>query len=82
MALIDGTQWYQEAADKVFDDLEYHEFGELKYLQENDPRFHFEAGMVIRNQLREFGFSDDIYGNLDDHYLEILKLVFKKIGLE
>lgn len=78
---ITDTNWYNEAAQKFFDMLEYHEFGELKYWQETDPRFHFGAGMVVRNQLRELGYTDDIYGNLDDHYQEILKLVFEKVGM-
>ena len=80
MALLEGTWWYQEAADKLFDMLEFHELGELKYLQENDPRFHFEAGMWVRNTLRELGYTDDKYGNLDNQYQEIIKLVFKKVG--
>lgn len=82
MALLNGAWWYEEAADKLFDELEYHEFGELKYVQENDPRFHSNGGMWVRNQLRDFGFTDDKYGNLDDHYQSILNLLFKKVGFE
>lgn len=81
MALFEGTWWYDEAAEKLFDFLEYHEIGELKHWQENDVRFHFEAGMWVRNKLREFGYTDDKFGNLDDHYQEILKIMFGKVGL-
>jgi hypothetical protein len=82
--MTNKTDWYEEAADKFIaflGDLASTEIPVIKHLQENDVRFHFEAGRIIRNDLRELGYSDSTYGNLDDHYQEILKLVYSKEGL-
>ena len=37
-------------------------------------RRHFEGGMAIRNRLRDLGFLDETYGNLDDHYVAIVEI--------
>jgi hypothetical protein len=80
-------EWYEEAADKFIEFLDKETQGSeiempvIKSLQEEDVRFHFDAGMIIRNDLRNLGFTDDKHGNLDDHYLEILKICYEKVGI-
>ncbi|PAD70664.1 hypothetical protein CHH83_02340 [Bacillus sp. 7586-K] len=87
MSLITGTDWYDEASKSFIKWVEDHsvepfyEFENIKHEQDNDIRFHFDGGMWIRNLLRELGYTDDIYGNLDDHYQHIIKIVFDKVGL-
>ena len=73
--------WYKEAAKayrRFLGKDAYTEIPVIHHLQETDPRFHFSAGMQIRNELRELGFTDAKYGNLDDHYQEILKILYKE----
>ena len=82
-------KWYEEAATAFIlalsGDPDYPAVEILKEIrksQENDIRFHFNNGMVIRNTLRECGFTDDTYGNLDDHYFPILNIAYRKCGID
>lgn len=79
-------EWYEEAATKLYNYFvtNFHAKEVLKDIKEDektDIRFHFNTGMAIRNTLRELGYDDDMYGNLDDHYIEILNMVYVKVGL-
>lgn len=79
--------WYNEAANDFIKWINnhsvepYYEVENIKYEQENDARFHFDGGMWFRNVLRYLGYTDDKYGNLDDHYISILKIIYKNMGI-
>lgn len=80
--------WYEKAANDFIKHLDEDKIGHSKRLlryikkaEETYIRFHFDTGMQIRNSLRQLGYTDDKYGNLDNHYLEILKICYKKVGV-
>jgi uncharacterized protein (UPF0128 family) len=78
--------WYEKAADDLYKyfQKDYHVREVLKDIKEEEKvniRFHMSTGMNLRNTLRELGYNDETYGNLDNHYIEILHLTYKKAGL-
>lgn len=80
--------WYQKAAEDYIKFIDHESGGRakedfigIKNSMQTNPRFHFDLGMVIRNELRDLGYYDEEYGNLDDHYQEILKVCFEKAGI-
>lgn len=76
--------WYDQAANDFilhFEQDAYEVLKNIKYQYDLNPSFHMEEGLEFRNLLRELGYKDDKYGNLDNHYIVILNLCLKKVGL-
>jgi len=74
------TSWYSDAADKLYHIIDTQTIAaiatELAY--GNKEWFipnHMYWGVWVRNQLRMMGYTDDIYGNIDDHYVDIVELM-------
>jgi hypothetical protein len=79
--------WYNNAAEDFLDCFDNYQDMEntvhdLHQDNNTDFRFHFSGGMWFRNSLRNLGYADDVYGNLDDHYDSVLKIIYNKFNLK